>query len=236
MDPFYEVKASVVQSLDRARALASSLDAPNAVRDLRALLIATDADVQDLAESVAVVESNPARFGIDKSEVAARRAFVANARGAVKELQDRMAAHQTKVQVEQRSALLGPSSRSAKVGAAVAAAGPSKTPGSKGNDQFIADETGRQMVMMQQQDQKLDAVLNTVSTLKEVAITMGDEIDDQVGLLHVMEEETDQTSSKLKGAMRRMEGILRANNDTKATWCIVVLSVVLVVLIFLVLV
>ncbi|KNE67015.1 hypothetical protein AMAG_11480 [Allomyces macrogynus ATCC 38327] len=233
MDPFYEVKASVVQSLDRARALASSLDAPNAVRDLRALLTATDADVQDLAESVAVVESNPARFGIDKSEVAARRAFVANARGAVKELQDRMTAHQTKLQVEQRSALLGPSSRSAKVGA-MAASGPSKMPGSKGNDQFIADETGRQMVMMQQQDQQLDAVLNTVSTLKEVAITMGDEIDDQVGLLHVMEEETDQTSSKLKGAMRRMEGILRANNDTKATWCIVVLSVVLVVLIFLV--
>ncbi|KAJ3372428.1 Syntaxin-6 [Allomyces arbusculus] len=235
MDPFYEVKASVVQSLDRARTLASSLDAPSAVRDLRALLIATDADVQDLAESVAVVESNPARFGIDKSEVAARRAFVANARGAVKELQDRMAAHQTKLQVEQRSALLGSSARSAKVGA-TAAAGPSKTPGNKGNDQFIADETGRQLVMMQQQDQQLDAVLNTVSTLKEVAITMGDEIDDQVGLLHVMEEETDQTSSKLKGAMRRMEGILRANNDTKATWCIVVLSVVLVVLIFLVLV
>ncbi|KNE69069.1 hypothetical protein AMAG_19952 [Allomyces macrogynus ATCC 38327] len=235
MDPFYEVKASVVQSLDRARALASSLDAPNAIRDLRALLIATDADVQDLAESVAVVESNPARFGIDKSEVAARRAFVANARGAVKELQDRMAAHQTKLQVEQRSALLGPSARSGKVGA-TAAAGPSKTPGNKGNDQFIADETGRQMVMMQQQDQQLDAVLNTVSTLKEVAITMGDEIDDQVGLLHVMEEETDQTSGKLKGAMRRMEGILRANNDTKATWCIVVLSIVLVVLIFLVLV
>jgi hypothetical protein len=36
-------------------------------------------------------------------------------------------------------------------------------------------------LMMRQQDQQLDSVLNTVSTLKEVALTMGEEIEDQVG-------------------------------------------------------
>ncbi|KAI9168514.1 hypothetical protein H9P43_007887 [Blastocladiella emersonii ATCC 22665] len=188
-DPFDEVKSSVTEGLAQVRhqlaAWPASGYSPEAARRARSALGTIAADIQDLAETVAVVERDPARFRLTLAEVQARRMFVSTV---------------------------------------------------KNNQQFIEDETGKQALMMRQQDQQLDAVMNTATTLKEIAITMGDEIEDQIGLMADMENEVDTTQDKLRGTLRKLDVILKASEDTKATWLIVILTIVLVLLIVFVLV
>lgn len=47
------------------------------------------------------------------------------------------------------------------------------------NQRFLERQTMQQQVLMNQQDQQLDHVLGTVTTLKELGRTMGRELENQ---------------------------------------------------------
>lgn len=70
------------------------------------------------------------------------------------------------------------------------------------------------MDLIQQQDTQLDTVMGTVRNMKEVAITIGQEIDDQVGLLDEINKDVDNTQGRLDSALSRVKNILKKSQGT----------------------
>ncbi|EIE81770.1 hypothetical protein RO3G_06475 [Rhizopus delemar RA 99-880] len=66
-----------------------------------------------------------------------------------------------------------------------------------------------EQLVIQEQDQHLDAMGGTLINLKEIAGTMNREIDDHVIILDDLGERVDRSEGRLKAAMRRVTDILR---------------------------
>ncbi|ORZ34149.1 hypothetical protein BCR44DRAFT_153097 [Catenaria anguillulae PL171] len=238
-DPFDVVKASVSHNLVSAKASLDNWAAQghplHVAHNARSSLNAIAADINDLAETILVVQREPARFRLTAADIQARRSFVATAKESLKELQSTLESGMVAAEKQQRAALFNTSGHSPPFSASkppLASGAGSNDP----NQNLIDNQLGQQQVLMRNQDQQLDQVMNTVSTLKQVAITMGDEIEDQIGLMNDMDHDVDNTQDKLRGAMRRMDHLMKASNDTKATWLIIVLTITLILLIVFVLV
>jgi flagellar biosynthesis chaperone FliJ len=97
-------------------------------------------------------------------------------------------------------------------------------------DDLIRNEHEQQMMIMQQQDQQMDGVLHTVVNMKNIALTMNTELDDQSRLLQNLDEKVDTSGSRLKAAQTRLNNFIKVNSKDKTFWCIVLLSIVVVIL------
>jgi tetrahydromethanopterin S-methyltransferase subunit G len=86
---------------------------------------------------------------------------------------------------------------------------------------------------MNDQDALLDVLAQSISRTKEVAITIGNETDEQVGLLEEIDERVDKTSAKVRNTSRRVERVERKSRTTIMWGCIVVLLLVLIAVVVL---
>ncbi|KAI9146106.1 syntaxin-6-like protein [Paraphysoderma sedebokerense] len=240
-DPFYAVKEEVQTSLQNAQAQFSSwqrLSSTNnhssefqrVAAEVRNAIQNIELDLQDLSETVRIVEKTPERFNLDHREVQSRKAFINSTQQSLQDMKDSINSGLAAAANSQRDALFKSNkpiqdkySRSNQIQQA-------------DNQRFIEDESSRQQMLIRNQDQQLDGVLNTVSTLKNVALTMGQELDDQVRLLHEVDEQVDGTQTKLKTAMNKVNKILKESSDTKSSCCIGILIVILVILLILVII
>ncbi|KAI8621250.1 syntaxin 6, N-terminal-domain-containing protein [Chytriomyces sp. MP71] len=249
-DPYYSVKEEIEAALTEASRLHTNLvrlvakggsgAEAGEIAWTRARLSEAvqtlSEDAADVRDAVKMGEANPAKFALSPADVRERREFVATVQRRVAEIRDvlaqpqaaRGAAHGRAATAQaNRDQLLSQSSRSA------ASATPHATP--KTNDQFLDRENGMQQQIMQQQDQQLEGVAATVTTLKEVALVMNQELDDQTALLADLDVQVDQTQGKLDMGVKRLKDFIDANADTKQQWticCLVVALVVLLVIIF----
>ncbi|XP_056266301.1 syntaxin-10 isoform X1 [Pseudoliparis swirei] len=130
-DPFFVVKGEVQKALSRARALFERWeellqDGTQVSRDeldwsaneLRNCLRAIDWDLEDLSETISIVESNPGKFRLADDELRERRSFVERTRSAVQEMKDQLSSPSAVAQAEKknREALLTPSAQDKSTG------------------------------------------------------------------------------------------------------------------------
>jgi len=85
-------------------------------------------------------------------------------------------------------------------------------------------------MMLQQQDQTMNSIAGTLSTIAQQAGLMGSEIMEHNEMLDDLDRNVDRTDSKLSDAMRKMRKFVRETEETKSGWCIVFLIVVLLIL------
>ncbi|CAK5261868.1 unnamed protein product [Mycena citricolor] len=225
IDPYHAVQREISNSLQAATQLrASYVRIRNmAVREdneelaqLKATLAALEADLEDLEESVKIVESTDARmFGLDDLEVQDRRRYVVQVRKEI----DNMRA-----QVNSASPL--PQSQ------------PSSRPHSpypeRGEDHQEAWSRQEQQMMMQEQDRAMDSISGTLTTLAQQAGFMGQEILEHNEMLDDLERGVDRTDSKLDDAMNRMKRFMRQSEEKGSGYCIIFLIIILAVLLLLV--
>ncbi|KAI8998208.1 hypothetical protein BC832DRAFT_121742 [Gaertneriomyces semiglobifer] len=102
------------------------------------------------------------------------------------------------------------------------------------NQRFIEREQEQQQLLMRDQDQQLDGVMHTVGNIREIAVVMGRELDDQTNLLTDLEQNVDTTQGKLQLGLRRVNEFIKANADSKQQWTILILIIVLILLILLI--
>ncbi|KAK0535106.1 hypothetical protein OC835_002484, partial [Tilletia horrida] len=88
--------------------------------------------------------------------------------------------------------------------------------------------------LLAEQDSSLGLLGRTLSTLKDQASHLGQEINEQVELLGALDEEVDQSQSRLKRAMDRMEVLIKLGDDRLGGWCVWILIVVLFLLLLVV--
>jgi syntaxin 6 len=159
-------------------------------------------DLQDLDETVRIVEANPAKFRLDIREIATRKEFIAKTRRTVADMKTAIARRRA-ISASPNLISNGPGSSSS---ASASAPAPTKRGHSdrdlllsskKGglsaadrfgrteddykasNQKFVEREAQLQEQIMREQDNQLEDVMDTVGNLKEVAVVMGRELEDQ---------------------------------------------------------
>ncbi|CAO1342810.1 unnamed protein product, partial [Diamesa serratosioi] len=104
-----------------------------------------------------------------------------------------------------------------------------------GNDSaFLGETVSIQQRMLQNQDEQLDVLSDSIGTLKTVSRQIGVEIDEQAVMLDDFGNELENTDSKLDNTMKKVAKVLHISNNDRRQWmAILVLSLLLLVVLFL---
>ncbi|KAF8870659.1 snare protein TLG1/Syntaxin [Infundibulicybe gibba] len=236
-DPYHAVQQEIQASLQAASQLRASYARIRSTareeseeliwarNELKATLASLEADLEDLDESVRIVESGAARaFGLDDAEVRQRRQYVEHVRREIESMRTEMSGSGS-----------GPSQQQTQKASGSRPPTYPPSPISQSDPLHNEDEQGtwareEQQLMMREQDQTMEAIAGTLGTLAQQASLMGREIGEQVELLDDLEQGVDRTDTKLSDAMRRMRRFLRQSEERGSGWCIVILIIVLIAL------
>ncbi|XP_055762771.1 LOW QUALITY PROTEIN: syntaxin-10-like [Salvelinus fontinalis] len=241
-DPFFVVKGEVQKALSRARSLyerweelleegtqVSKDELDWSTNELRNCLRAIDWDLEDLSETISIVESNPGKFRLGENELQERRDFVERTRQAVQEMKEQLSSPSVVAQAEKknRQALMG-------------ASGQDRSDGLEShlvstNSRYIQDQQEQQQLIMQDQDEQLELVTGSIRVLKDMSGRIGDELDQQAVMLGEFGEEMDQTGSRMDSVLKKMEKVSHMTSSRRQ-WCaigvLVVIMVVVLILFF----
>ncbi|EDP45514.1 hypothetical protein MGL_0503 [Malassezia globosa CBS 7966] len=99
----------------------------------------------------------------------------------------------------------------------------------------LAWEREQQQMLLANQDQALDTIGTSLSTLRSQAHLIGQETDEQVLMLGELDADVDQTQTRLQRAMTRMDQFVARTDAKLGGWCVWILIVVLLLLLLLVL-
>jgi len=81
---------------------------------------------------------------------------------------------------------------------------------------------------MDEQDKILDILGESIGRTKQIAVAIGNETEEQMGLLEDIDERVDKTTARVKNTTRRVERV-EAKADTKCMWvtiCILLLALI----------
>ncbi|XP_018406878.1 PREDICTED: syntaxin-6 isoform X2 [Cyphomyrmex costatus] len=161
--------------------------------ELRKALRSIEWDLDDLEDTICIVEKNPTKFKIDNKELTVQRSFIEQAREEVKPLLDNSPArvpanHGTTKYSKLENEIDSP------------------------NRQFLSDTMQQQNAMIRQQDEQLDMIGETVGTLKTVSRQINSELDEQAVMLDEFGNELETTDSKLDATMKKMAKVLHMSN------------------------
>ncbi|KAI0947963.1 hypothetical protein AcW1_009591 [Taiwanofungus camphoratus] len=233
-DPYHAVQQEIQTSLQAASTLrASYLRIRSTAREdseelgwarneLKATLAALEADLEDLEESVKIVESTGARmFGLEETEVIERRRYVGYVRREIEGMRAEVQSESGLSRSRPHSQIGSPMGLS-RVG--------SQSNPLEANDDQAEWARQEQEMMIRQQDQTIDTIAGTLNTIAEQAGMMGQEIGEHNEMLDDLERGVDSSGTKLDDAMRRMRKFIRQTEETKSGWCIVILIIILMAL------
>ncbi|KAI8889783.1 hypothetical protein K501DRAFT_170119, partial [Backusella circina FSU 941] len=234
-DPFLLVKSQAEESLAEASNLFESwkriqqtVSSPKnqellwTADELNSLIEAIEQDLDDLEEAFQASKTDPSQFNLTAKDMNARRRFLDQSRNTIQNIRNTLANP--------------PKKKYSQNGKSPESSTSYETERQNDNSRFIESQQAQQMMMMQDQDQHLDAMGGTLVNLKEIAGTMNREIDDHVVLLDDLGDHVDRSQSKLKRAMSRVTDILRKEEESKSGYCICCLIIILIILLVLVIV
>ncbi|XP_071948361.1 syntaxin-6-like [Antedon mediterranea] len=242
-DPFFVVKEEVEKAVNNSETLyqrwSEVLEDPESVskeeydwttNELRNSLRSIEWDLEDLEETIGIVEANPRKFKIDSLDLDERRLFVENTKKRVKEMKEHMSSAKTKSKEESRGRQFLMNN------------GPSKGLGKysrldneieNSNQNFIENSRQQQELIMESQNDQLDQVVDSVGVLRHMGQAIGTELDEQAVMLDDFSAELENTDSKLDSVMKKMAKVTRMSNDRRQWMAIFTLLIVMVVVIIL---
>ncbi|XP_060686063.1 syntaxin-6 isoform X1 [Hemiscyllium ocellatum] len=192
-DPFFVVKGEVQKAVNTSQGLyqrwtelladpssASKEECDWTTNELRNSLRSIEWDLEDLDETISIVETNPRKFNLDPVELSKRKAFITNTKQIVKEMKDHMSSSSMQALVEQRNrqtllstrgnqGLNSTSDKYSRLDQELQAA----------NLQFIEDQHMQQQLITEQQDDQLELVSGSIGVLKNMSQKIGNELDEQ---------------------------------------------------------
>lgn len=240
-DPFFVVKGEVQKAVNAAQSLhhrwsellqegggSSKEEMDWTTNELRNSLRSIEWDLEDLDETISIVESNPRKFNLEAAELTKRKAFITSTRQTVKDMKERMSSPAA----ASKQVLLGE----------CGAKGPVGQPGldkyrrldqqlQNVNSQFIDEQQVQQQLMAEQQDEQLELVSGTIGVLKNMSERIGMELDEQAVMLDDFSHEVDNTQSRLDNVMKKLAKVSRMTSDRRQ-WCAigVLLGILFVIL------
>ncbi|XP_049733044.1 syntaxin-10 [Elephas maximus indicus] len=242
-DPFFVVRGEVQKAVNTARGLyqrwGELLQEGAAIEreeldwttnELRNGLRSIEWDLEDLEETIAIVEANPGKFKLPAEDLQERKVFVERMREAVQQMRDHLVSPAATAFMERnnKEMLAGKSatlkSPSDLLDASVVSA----------SSRYIEEQQATQQLIMDQQDQQLEMVSGSIQVLKHMSSRVGEELDEQGIMLDAFGHEIDHTQSRMDGVLRKMAKVSHMTSDRRQ-WCaiVILLGVLLLVLILL---
>ncbi|ELR52928.1 Syntaxin-10 [Bos mutus] len=240
-DPFFVVRGEVQKAVNTARGLYQrwcELLQESAVvgreeldwttNELRNGLRSIEWDLEDLEETIDILEANPGKFKLPAGDLQERKVFVQRMRESVQEMKDHMVSPAAIAFMERnnREMLTGKpailKSSSDLLDASVVST----------TSRYIEEQQATQQLILDQQDQQLEMVSGSISVLKHMSGRVGEELDEQGIMLDAFAQEMDHTQSRMDGVLRKMAKISHMTSDRRQ-WCaiVVLLGVLLLVLV-----
>ncbi|XP_078387463.1 syntaxin-10 [Cetorhinus maximus] len=240
-DPFFVVKGEVQKAVNTARGLyqrwCELLEDTHSVskeeydwttNELRNSLRSIEWDLEDLDETIGIVESNPRKFKIETAELQERKAFVVKTRQTVKEMKDHISSPSAVAYGERRNrqSLLGgveqhkPMDRYRHLDQEL----------ENVNLQYIEEQRVQQRLIMEQQDDQLELVLGSSAVLKNMSERIGDELEEQAVMLDEFSHEMDNTHSRLDNTLKKLAKVSHMTS-ARRQWCVIVVLLVILVLV-----
>ncbi|KAI9550739.1 hypothetical protein GHT06_001724 [Daphnia sinensis] len=250
-DPFFVVKDEVTKALNRTRGLYhhweqlhregivfSKDDLQKTTAELKNSIRSIEWDLEDLEDTIAIVEKNPSRFRLNSAEVVQRRFFVQQTR-------DEIGSFKEKLQIMRgqdfdhsaRKPLLDNISPTRKAPKNTSA-GYVRIPieGDReddDDDNQLKSIVQQQASLVKQQDEQLVLISGSVGTLKSMSRRIGHELDEQALILDDMGHEMENTETKIDSTLKKMAKVLRMSNDRRQWMAIGVLTGLMVIVIIL---
>ncbi|XP_016398140.1 syntaxin-6 isoform X1 [Sinocyclocheilus rhinocerous] len=247
-DPFFVVKGEVQKAVNTAQGLhqrwmellqdpggASKEEVDWTTNELRNSLRSIEWDLEDLDETISIVEANPKKFNLNAMELAKRKAFITSTRQTVREMKDHMASPMaiTVSERKNRQTLMGDGGSH----------GPIWQPNADkytrldrelqtANSQFIEEQQTQQQLIAGQQDEQLELVSGTIGVLKNMSQRIGQELDEQAVMMDDFSHEMDSTQSRLDNVMKKLAKVSHMTSDRRQ-WCAIgiLLAILFVVII-----
>jgi syntaxin 6 len=268
-DPFFVVKDEVLKALLKTRdlyerwrlgdegvELRSSEEQEWAATELRNSLRSIEWDLEDLDDTVQIVEKNPAKFRIDVNDLTARKNFIKQTKDEVELMKQRSSVQnkisnrfnsETPIDITSLSSPTSASGQSSnnlvpnvmrnqntKYSRLATTGSPSrdstKTNSVSSTQELLQNQIRQQEHLVNHQDAQLSQMSQSVGTLRNMSSAIGSELDEQAVMLDEFGAEIEQAETKLDATMRKMAKVLNLANDRRQWMAIGVLSSAMVVL------
>ena len=248
-DPFYSVKDKVQSILHQLSidvpawsALAvSSPDWPSATQSIKSQLKSAMVDLNDLSQTIAIVESNRTRFtSISDRELESRRSFVADTRQHCQQLADQVKERQ-KQHVRQQASVSQPQQSNqqrsqpvsaARYNAAAAAADDAKAKASSStNDEYLNRSQSTHQTLVAQQDEVLEDMSGALSRLQNLTEDINKDLYEHADMLNEMDAELDEAQGSMNVVLKKLDKLLKSSE--KGRYCCIFILVGVVVLLLL---
>lgn len=94
----------------------------------------------------------------------------------------------------------------------------------------------QQQEMLREQDEHLDGVYASMQTINNQARVMGTELEEQAYIMEELEGDLDRIGNRVTHGLKRVEHVIRVNQETASNCCIGLLIVALIILLVMVVV
>lgn len=250
-DPFFVVKDEVTKALNRTRGLYqhwqqlrregvvfSKDEVQKTTAELKNSIRSIEWDLEDLEDTIAIVEKNPSRFRLNSAEVVQRRYFVQQTRDEIGSIKEKLQMMRSQdFDHSARKPLLENTSpvRSApKNNTAGYVRIPIQADQDDGDDDTqVKSVLQQQASLVRQQDEQLVLISGSVGTLKSMSRRIGNELDEQALILDDMGHEMENTETKMDSTLKKMAKVLRMSNDRRQWMAIGVLTGLMIIVIIL---
>ncbi|KAK4607553.1 hypothetical protein RGQ29_001415 [Quercus rubra] len=241
-DPFYVVKEEIQESIDKLQSTfhqwehipSNTGERVNLIKELLAGCESIEWQVDELDKAIAVAARDPAWYGIDEVEIEKRRRWTGTARTQVRSVKKAVEAGKesngtssTSVNGMHRELMRLPNSHQTDR---------SNKYAGEDDDDFIASESDRQLLLIKQQDEDLDELGASLVRIGDVGLTIHDELLGQEKILDDLGMEMDSTSNRLDFVQKKVAMVMKKagiKGQIMMILFLVVLFIVLFVLVFL---
>ncbi|XP_026316867.1 syntaxin-6 isoform X2 [Hyposmocoma kahamanoa] len=254
-DPFYVVKDEVFKALNKTRGLylrwqeiSKTPSIPNSPEaewtstELRNALRSIEWDLEDLEDTISIVEKNSSKFKIDNKEICDRKTFIQATKQEVKVMKSKMSLNRNRDNDgTAREPLLGEESpmhfgnlwtSTPKYSKYSKLANQTDSP-NRLFDTYDNDIMSMQDKMISSQNDQLQVISNSVGSLKTVSKQIGIELDEQAMMLDDLNTELENADSKLDSTIKKVAKVLHMNNDQRQCLAILILVGLLMIILIL---
>uniref|UniRef100_A0A1B6M580 t-SNARE coiled-coil homology domain-containing protein n=1 Tax=Graphocephala atropunctata TaxID=36148 RepID=A0A1B6M580_9HEMI len=247
-DPFFVVKEEVSKALNKTRGLyrrwlelqediVSNITKDElewTTTELRNALRSIEWDLEDLEDTIGIVEKNPTKFKIDNKELTSRKNFIEQTREEVKCMKEKMNFSRGRDRDRTaRQPLLENSPVRMATSHGTTKYSKLENEMDSPHRHFLDSTLGQQNLLISAQDDQLERITHSLGSLKTVSRQIGSELDEQAVMLDDFGTEMENTDSKLDSTMKKVAKVLHMSNDRRQWIAIAVLSCILFVVIML---
>ncbi|XP_065432304.1 syntaxin-10 isoform X3 [Chrysemys picta bellii] len=248
-DPFSAVRGEVQKAVNTAWGLyerwgellrethvVSTEEFDWTTNELRNSLRSIEWDLEDLEETIGIVEANPRKFRIEASELTERRAFVRQMRDSVKEMRDHISSPSALAFAERKNREGSALSPQMLIGGGASQKPPPERYGQlreelvSANSRYVEEQQLHQQLIIDQQDEQLELVSGSIRVLKHMSGRVGDELDEQSLMLEEFAQEMDSTQSHMDGVLKKMAKVSHMTSDRRQ-WCVIGILLVLLIVV-----